>query len=277
MHLEDEFGDIVRKAREGKGLSQKEVADSAGLQVEEIAGFEAYRSRPDRAQSNALAEVLALSKEALWQIAVGAYKPAVEGDLPGLEIETLTFTEMNSRCYLLHCRPTQATFLIDPGDSPEEILDLLAAKGWELTAILVTHGHSDHIGGLEGVLRSIDVPVYAHPNECRHSNVVPVTESGEIVIGETRVGVIYTPGHTPNGLTFLLGGAAAVGDTLFAGSLGRAHRGPMYYDRLLSSARRILSLPEETWLLPGHGPLTTVKAEKRFNPFVASASGSIKS
>src|SRR5690606_31207320 len=79
----------------------------------------------------------------------------------------------------------------------------------------------------------------------------------------------FTPRDTPHGLTFVAGGVAAVGDTLFAGSLGRAHRGPEYYDQLLASARLILSLPDETVLLPGHGPLTTVGQEKRGNPFVA--------
>ena len=85
--------------------------------------------------------------------------------------------------------------------------------------------------------------------------------------------VIYTPGHTPNGLTFFLGGAAAVGDTLFAGSLGRAHRGPAYYDRLLSSARRILVAARETWLCPDTALITTVEGrEARQTPFVADAS-----
>ena len=117
MHLEDEFGDIVRKAREGKGLSQKEVADVLGCKWRRSLGLRPTGAVRTALESDALAEVLALSKEALWQIAVGAYKPAVEGDLPGLRSKPSRFTEMNSHGYLLHYRPSRETFLVDPGDS----------------------------------------------------------------------------------------------------------------------------------------------------------------
>lgn len=267
--LEDEFGDIVRKAREGKGLSPEEAARASGISPGRLRALESYEGPPTRAESDALSRVLELEPEALWRIATGEYRPSVQGEQPDLEIHTFTFQPVGSHGYLLHYRPSGDTLLVDPGGDPEAILAALDARGWRMTAVLITHGHSDHVAGLEGVLHSVDVPVYAHPGECPHPKLVPVTESGDLVIGMTPVQVIHAPGHTANGLAFYVGGACAVGDTLFAGSLGRALRGPAYYGQLLTSARRILELPPETWLLPGHGPATTVDQERRANPFLA--------
>lgn len=267
--LEDEFGDVVRKAREGLGLSLEEAARRAGMNPGRLAAFEAYQEAPSREESDALARLLGLGREALWRMAKDEYRPEVDLDGLDCDIVSFTFEPMGSHGYLIHLKETGATLLVDPGGSPGPVLAALRERGWTLAAVLVTHGHSDHVAGLAGVLEALEVPVYAHPSECRAAGLVPVTGPAELAVGGARVRVLYTPGHTPHGLTFVAGGVAAVGDTLFAGSLGRAHRGPEYYDQLLASARLILSLPDETVLLPGHGPPTTVGQEKRGNPFVA--------
>lgn len=267
--LEDEFGDIVRKAREGLGLTLAEAARRAGISPERLRAFESYQAAPRREESDALAGVLGLAGAPLWRIAAGEYAPDA-GSPRECEVIPFTFEPMASHGYLIHVAETGDTFLVDPGGPPDGVFAALEERGWELRAVLITHGHSDHVGGLERVLRAFPVPVYAHPSEYNGEQLLPVTASAELTAGATRLRVLYTPGHTPGGLTFVLAGVAAVGDTLFAGSLGRAYRGPESYDRLLASARLILSLPDETLLLPGHGPVTTVGLEKRHNPFVAA-------
>jgi len=283
--LEDAFGDVVRKAREGLGLDVADVARLAGVNPERLAALESYQALPNKEESDALARVLKLAREPLWQIARGAYVPVVDPSGPaggavgreamspdgtGCEVVSFTFQPMGSHGYLIHVRDSGDTFLVDPGGPPDEMLETAAERDWRLTAVLITHGHSDHVAGLERVLEAGPVPVYAHPAECKAQALVPVTGPAQLVIGRSHVRVLFTPGHTVGGLTFVIKGVAAVGDTLFAGSLGRALRGPEYYDRLLASARLILSLPDETLLLPGHGPLTSVGLEKRHNPFVAA-------
>lgn len=271
--LEDEFGDVVRKAREGLGLSPEETARRSGVSPERLAALESYQASPTREESDALARSLGLGREALWRIAAGEYRPVAGPGAPGCEVVTFTFEPVGSHGYLIHVEESGDTLLVDPGGSPGAILALLGERGWRLTAVLITHGHSDHVAGLRSLLQEEPVPVYGHPAEypagCEPSPLVPVTGPAELAVGGVTVRALYTPGHTPHGLSFVVGGVAAVGDTLFAGSLGRAHRGPENYDRLLASARLILSLPDETLLLPGHGPLTTVGMEKRNNPYLA--------
>jgi len=267
--LEDEFGDIVRKARVGRGLSIEQVAAETGIDARKIADFEAYRSRPDKGDCDSLARTLGLGTSALWEAAEEAYVP-MDVEIPAdLEIVRFVFDGMNSNGYLVHVKAAPATFIVDPGGDPAEMLATLAERDWSLSAILLTHGHSDHIEGLERVRTRHDVPVYADAREWRGTGLRDIAGQSSLDVDGARVGILSSPGHTRAGVVFTWNGAAAVGDTLFAGSLGGALGGPEYFERLLASARAIVSLPPETVLLPGHGPLTTVREQLAHNPFLA--------
>lgn len=270
--LEDEFGDIVKKARLGLGLTHEELATRSGLSTERIAAFERYEVEPERSEADELAKALHLHAQALWDVACEAYDPGTLEIPSGLVMERFVFPEMNSNAYAVHVEKCDETVLIDPGGDPAEILTTLDRRGWGLSAILLTHGHGDHVAGVEQVRQALGaVPVYAHPQEWAGDGLIAIGDSETFRVGALSVGVIASPGHTPFGVVFTFeAGVAAVGDTLFAGSLGGPLRGAEYYPQLLNSASSILNLPKETLLLPGHGPLTTVASERVHNPFVTS-------
>lgn len=270
--LEDEFGDIVRKARTGLGLDAASLSAIAGVEAGAITAFESYARLPSEEESNRLARALNLHPGALWRIASGAYLPSPLVLPEGIELETFTFPEMNSKGYLIHLARFGETLLVDPGGSPGSIRSALAARRWRLSAVLVTHGHSDHVAALDALLGSIEAPVYAHPDEWQGKGSIATLGDGELRIGEATVQVLSSPGHTPGGLAFVVEGIAFSGDTLFAGSLGGPARSRGAYERLLASARRLLELSPETRILPGHGPATTVQEEREHNPFLAGRS-----
>lgn len=267
--LEDEFGDVVRKARTGLGISLEQLAQDVSMTPEELAAIESYERAPSQAESDALSARLKLNAKALWDIARGAYSPRRMKAPEGLEILSFIFPGMDSKGYALRWKDEGVTVFVDPGGNPEEIVQALDERKWSLDAILITHGHSDHVAGLEGVRARFSVPVYAPRQEWDGDGLVDVSEKASVEIGGVVVQVIPCPGHTPHGVTFAAGGVAAVGDTLFAGSLGGPYQGPAYYGKLLESASKILALSDDTVLLPGHGPATTVAEEKVHNPFMA--------
>lgn len=268
-NLEDEFGDILRKAREGLGLSVEQLAMATGIESQALSAMERYQRHPHQDEATALARRLGLGADALWAIAQGRYTPRVPRWPQELEIVTFTFPAMSSNGYLVHHVPSGASFLVDPGGEPGAILEAIEASGRGLAAVLLTHGHADHVGALDAVLAKARVPVVAHPREWRGPQLRAVEGDAELTLGGCTLRALFTPGHTEGGLSFYLAGVAFVGDTLFAGSLGRALRGAEWYAHLLASARRLVELPDETLLLPGHGPATTAGQERANNPFLA--------
>jgi len=176
-------------------------------------------------------------------------------------------------------------FVIDPGAEPETILKNLKEQNLVPTAILLTHGHFDHIGvvnalqsafpGLPVYVGAKDAPVLTHPmNQCP-PDYPPITRPANIRIADDGNGpagaeVIPTPGHTPGGVCYYFRnlGVLYSGDTLFAGSVGRTDLPGGDMATLLQSIERLTVLPDETKVVPGHGPETTIGREKDSNPFL---------
>jgi glyoxylase-like metal-dependent hydrolase (beta-lactamase superfamily II) len=279
MSLEDEFGDIVSKARTGLGLSASELRRKTGLSVSDVEAIEAYRLVPDEPTIRRIASTLGLGPDQLVDIAGKRWIPKVhnEGTIPGGTIRRFPVgSELIVNCCLLTCTATKEALIIDPGDNPERILRVVDEEGARPVLILLTHGHGDHVGALDTVKRQTGAKVFLHNGDRSLVGGLVALIDGEadegmeFVCGRLRIGVRRTPGHTPGGVSYLAPRAAFVGDALFAGSTGRA-RGRENYQMLLDTVRRnILSLPEETLLIPGHGPVTTVGEEKRHNPFFPS-------
>ncbi len=203
-------------------------------------------------------------------------------------IRTCPVGAFQMNCYLVADEETRDGVLIDPGDESGRLLDLIRTEGVTIRALLLTHGHVDHVMRAQEVKEALGVPLHAHPGDLELIQAAPQQamlfglEPGPIPVvdGELREGtdfragslvfqVLHTPGHSPGGVVLLSGGNAFVGDTIFAGSVGRTDLPGGDFRQLQRSIRnRIYSLPDDTILHPGHGPATTVGEEKRSNPFV---------
>jgi len=209
-------------------------------------------------------------------------------------LETRAAAPFYKNGYLLACESTREGIVIDPGDEIQELQDLVESLGVAVRHILLTHGHVDHVAGVALARRVFGAPVYLHRADlplyeqaAAQADFFGLTvepppppdkfygECPPIVFADYTVAVLPAPGHTPGGVclhvTHPVEGDLGLfaGDTLFAGSIGRTDLPGGNYDRLMASIRgTILTLPDETAVYPGHGPKTTVGAERLGNPFL---------
>jgi glyoxylase-like metal-dependent hydrolase (beta-lactamase superfamily II) len=196
-----------------------------------------------------------------------------------------------TNCYIIACTETGASAVIDPGSPDPWIEATLKEHGLKPSLILLTHGHLDHIGavaatktatGAAVAVHGDDAPMVADPklNGSLYFGQ-PVTapapdrllkDGDEVKVGNLTFTVIHTPGHTPGGCCFYLaadGGHLFAGDTLFAGSIGRTDLAGGDFTALIESIKgKLLTLPPDTVVYPGHGPTTSIGDEKDYNPFL---------
>jgi hydroxyacylglutathione hydrolase len=274
--LEDELGDIVRKARSGLGLDVAEVAQRSGLSERELKALEVYTFTPSELQVRSLAKTLQLRPDQLWDIAQDSWSapqaPWKIGE--GYTIDCLT-NHYPEHCYVVTNQAGNC-LIVDPGDEADRVVATATKDGRRPVAILITHRHQDHTGAVVPVQAATKAPVYTHQDDVEGVAGVPSSAvktfgaDGSLEEGGISFQTLHTPGHTPGSATFVLsdGGAMAAfcGDTLFAGSAGNARAG---YDLILSSLRdKLAKLPPDTVLYPGHGPASTVANELARNPFL---------
>ncbi len=191
-----------------------------------------------------------------------------------MEIVALPLGDYQTNCYLV-ADGAGLCAVIDPGYSPETVLSEAKRRQWNIQAVLLTHGHFDHVGGVTGIAQAAHCPVYVHENEF---NIPPWLRQGlfstdfygegdEISVGNLKFSVLETPGHTPGSVCLCCGDALFTGDTLFAGSCGRTDLGGNWSD-LTASLHRLNEIDGDLRVFPGHGAASTLCDEKRTNPYL---------
>lgn len=174
-------------------------------------------------------------------------------------------------CYIVGCKETKEAVVIDPGGDVPRIVSELVKRGLTAKYLLNTHGHWDHTGGNEELMRVTKAPLLIHPADAGNAgeSAIGFLEEGqEICFGTYRLTVLHTPGHSPGSVCFHSPGVVFSGDTLFAGSIGRTDLPGGSYEALLDGVRRkLFCLEDDTRVYPGHGPASTIGQEKRSNPF----------
>ncbi|MDX8431005.1 MAG: MBL fold metallo-hydrolase [Candidatus Algichlamydia australiensis] len=184
-----------------------------------------------------------------------------------------------TNAYLVACPKTKKAFIIDP--APESSAGLLQEEDWEVEAILLTHSHWDHTGDCKKLKEKLQIPVYVHKDDKENLEkpgsdglplMIPVEgvaadyalkEGDCLELGELKIEVIETPGHTPGGVSFYLPeeGVLLSGDTLFQGSIGNLSFPTANPEAMWTSLKKLEKLPRETKVYPGHGPATTIGDE----------------
>lgn len=207
-----------------------------------------------------------------------------------VQIHKIALGPLGTNCYVAVCDETGEAAVVDPGWDGESLANHIKTSGWHVTHILVTHSHFDHVGGLAGLKEATGAPIYIHPEADRllpaasrlaelwglpipdpPRGDVMLSDGQELVVGTVQLDVIHTPGHAPGHVCFW-GRELAVlfgGDVLFQGGIGRTDLPGGDMALLMQTLHdKVLSLPDDTQVLPGHGPATTVGTERRTNPFL---------
>ncbi|HEY4491789.1 MAG TPA: MBL fold metallo-hydrolase [Acidobacteriota bacterium] len=212
------------------------------------------------------------------------------------KVDCIIVGPIQCNCYILWESVVRKAYLIDPGAESEELVSYLQSNGYDLQAVLITHAHIDHVGGIETVHRHFPAPVYYHNgDEFLYRNVLqqaqlfgvlpkdlqasqPKVGEGTLKdeqrfsLEEQELKVIHTPGHTPGSVCFYADFPQPVlftGDTLFEGSIGRTDLWGGSFPQIIDSIKtRLMVLEDHVRVLPGHMAATTIGAERRTNPFL---------
>ncbi len=265
--LEDNAIDIVQKAQRGLGLSDAALAESAGISRELIGKLR--QGDLDEQVLLRIAPALGLDGRALCEIASGRWRPEkIECD--GLGQFNTRYHDMAVNAYLVWDPAERAAATFDTGADCAQMLRFANRRGLTVKLILLTHAHADHVADLARLREETGASVYAPARE-PVSGAEPIEEGRKFRLANLEITARLTWGHSPGGITYVVSGLARpiaiVGDSLFAGSMGGGN--VSYHEAVRNNLEKILTLPNETIICPGHGPMTTVGEEKQHNPFFA--------
>jgi glyoxylase-like metal-dependent hydrolase (beta-lactamase superfamily II) len=273
--LEDELGDVLEKAMRQYRLTEQDLAQRTGVSAEKIRDAIDYRYDLETSELHRLSAALQLNEIGLSALAQGRYPlPEISG-LPFCLYPLRTPHGIGvANAYVVADCALSTGLLFDTGPDFALLKRVWPKNIRKLEAIFITHAETEHVGALKGVLAQFgSIPVF-RPEGAAIDGALAIGEGARLSFGGFEVKALRTPGHAeahncyqvttpsiPSSAPLLVSG-----DMLFAGSVGA----PFYCrDRLAENLKRLLSqLPEQTVVAPGHGPLTTIRNERRYNPFV---------
>ena len=194
-----------------------------------------------------------------------------------LQVHALTLGAYQVNCYIIHDEKSTSCCVIDPGYEADTILDKLSELGLTLEAILLTHGHFDHVGAVRDIAADTGCQVYLCADDlCLPTNLTAgklyytqtYAEGTRLHLAGLDIPVLQTPGHTPGSVCLLIGDSLFSGDTLFAGSCGRTDLPGGSWTDMQNSLKRLSQIEANLWVLPGHGESTMLASEKKYNPYL---------
>ena len=204
-----------------------------------------------------------------------------------MKIKSMEVGSFAANCYLVSCEETGESILIDPGAQAQQILQMVEDAEAKVKYIVHTHGHVDHMGAAADIKKALGVPLLIHDADSEliknphddlgayFGEVKPVhpdrslQDREKITFGNAELEIITTPGHSKGSVCLYGETILFSGDTLFSGSIGRTDLPGGSFDEIIRSIKeKLLVLPDDTAVYPGHGPATTIAREKQYNPFL---------
>ena len=194
-----------------------------------------------------------------------------------MKVYAMALGAYQTNCYIIHEESSKTCCVIDPGYDADRILDKLEDLGLILEAILLTHGHFDHVGAVKDLAAETQCEVYLHPEDLSMPPMMTAgalyytktyTEGSHLKLAGLDISVLHTPGHTPGSVCLLVDTAIFSGDTLFQGSCGRTDLPGGDWATIGKSLKRLAALEGNFWVYSGHGPSTTLRDEKKYNPYM---------
>lgn len=269
IELEDNFSDVVGKAQRGLGISDSELEEKSGANADAVR--KVRDGQFDEATLRAIAPALNLDPNALVDLAQGKWKPDPLENFEGLAQFSTSYSGMLVNAYLVWDAGSKHAAAFDTGADSASMLKRATKENLSIKLILLTHAHPDHVADLPRLREETGAEVFAPARE-PVPGAEKIEEGQHFQLGKIDIEARLTWGHSPGGITFVCTGlarpVAIVGDSMFAGSMGGGS--VSYKDAVQNNLEKILTLPDETIICPGHGPMTSVGEEKRHNPFFAA-------
>ena len=194
-----------------------------------------------------------------------------------LKVYAMALGAYQTNCYIIHDEHSKTCCVIDPGYDADLVLSKLDSLGLTLEAILLTHGHFDHVGAVKELAAETGCAVYLHPEDLTMPPMMPAgplyytntyAEGTRLALAGLDITVLHTPGHTPGSVCLLVENTIFSGDTLFQGSCGRTDLPGGDWATITKSLHRLAALEGNFWVYPGHGGSTTLRDEKKYNPYM---------